>query len=82
MKDASISFFVSVVLACVVIGVVLELSFVVSGDHVLIVLQGGLDGRWWRFLRPSGVCFLLAVIDGASLLQTQLRGVWKAGAHL
>ena len=29
-------------LACVVVGVVLELSFVVSGDHVLIVLQGAL----------------------------------------
>ena len=41
VKDASTSFvFVSVVLACVVIGVVLELSFVVSANHVLIFLQG------------------------------------------
>ena len=77
MKDASTSFFVSVVLSCVVIGVVLELSFVVSGDHVLIVLQGGFDGRWWRFLRSSGVCFLLADSGshGVLLLQTHLHGV-------
>ena len=41
MKDASTSFvFVFVVLACLVIGVVLELSFVVSANHVLIFLHG------------------------------------------
>ena len=41
VKDASTSFvFVSVVVARVVIGVVLELSFDVRANHVLIFLRG------------------------------------------